>query len=183
MLVPKITSTLTLDPSLQQALSLLPFTLYTDEQQAVASIESGYASAWADIASAAQAKDLLNSGLSVAVLAPTQLDATIDTSRIAFRYSAADVAAHGLKSIVECAIAEGVQRAGAVVLELTADQINEATLLADGGKPLLVQLVNAASAKLLGTDGPVRVLVELVGDGSWTIGMLSRLAGAGADAV
>ncbi|KAJ2270371.1 trifunctional histidinol dehydrogenase [Coemansia sp. RSA 451] len=183
MLVPKITSTLTLDPSLQQALSLLPFTLYTDEQQAVASIESGYASAWADIASAAQAKDLLNSGLSVAVLAPTQLDATIDTSRIAFRYSAADVAARGLKSIVECAIAEGVQRAGAVVLELTADQINEATLLADGGKPLLVQLVNAASAKLLGTDGPVRVLVELVGDGSWTIDMLSRLAGAGADAV
>ncbi|KAJ2552122.1 trifunctional histidinol dehydrogenase [Coemansia sp. RSA 1878] len=183
MLVPKITSTLTLDPSLQQALSLLPFTLYTDEQQAVASIESGYASAWADIALAVQAKDLLNSGLSVAVLAPTQLDATIDTSRIAFRYSAADVAARGLKSIVECAIAEGVQRAGAVVLELTADQINEATLLADGGKPLLVQLVNAASAKLLGTDGPVRVLVELVGDGSWTIGMLSRLAGAGADAV
>ncbi|KAJ2476651.1 hypothetical protein IWW56_004793, partial [Coemansia sp. RSA 2131] len=96
MLVPKITSALTLDPSLLQALSLLPSTLYTDEQQAVASIESGYASAWADIASAAQAKDLLNSGLSVAVLAPTQLDAGIDASRIAFRYSAADVAARGL---------------------------------------------------------------------------------------
>ncbi|KAJ2121077.1 trifunctional histidinol dehydrogenase [Coemansia sp. RSA 720] len=183
MLVPKITSALTLDPSLLQALSLLPSTLYTDEQQAVASIESGYASAWADIASAVQAKDLLNSGLSVAVLAPTQLDAGIDASRIAFRYSAADVAARGLEPIVKCAITEGVQHAGAVVLELTADQITEATLLADGGKPLLVQLVNAAAAKLLGTDGPVRVLVELVGDSSWSIDLLSHLAGAGADAV
>ncbi|KAJ2499222.1 trifunctional histidinol dehydrogenase [Coemansia sp. RSA 1972] len=183
MLVPKITSTLTLDPSLQRALALLPFTLYSDEQQAVASIESGYASAWTDIASAAQAKDLLNSGLSVAVLAPTQLDESIDATRIAFRYSAADVAARGVESIVKCAITEGVQRAGAVILELTADQTTEAVLLADDDLPPLVELAKAASAKLLGTDGPVRVLVELAGDDSWTIELLSRLARAGIDAV
>ncbi|KAJ2357079.1 trifunctional histidinol dehydrogenase [Coemansia erecta] len=185
MLVPKITSAVTLDPSLQQALALLPAALYTDAQQAVAAGESGYAATWADTASAAEAKDLLNSGLSVAVHSPKQLSAAedIDPSRIAFRYSAADVAAQGLEAVVKSAISDGIVRAGAVILELTVEQIAEATLLADSGKPLLVQLANAATSKLLGTDGPVRVLVELVGDGSWTTDLLSRVASTGADAI
>ncbi|KAJ2767889.1 trifunctional histidinol dehydrogenase, partial [Coemansia nantahalensis] len=50
----------------------------------------------------------------------------------------------------------------------------------------LAQLVRAAGSRLVGASGPVRVLVDLVGDagaGAWTLDALERVAAVGADAV
>ncbi|KAJ2887878.1 trifunctional histidinol dehydrogenase [Coemansia asiatica] len=77
---------------------------------------------------------------------------------------------------------------GAVVIQLTSEQLSEATQKcpSDGLSPLS-RLAAAADKMLLGTSGPVRVLVDLVAlqgtVGSWTLDLLSMAAETGADVI
>ncbi|KAJ1741935.1 trifunctional histidinol dehydrogenase [Coemansia sp. RSA 1086] len=170
MLVPKISSR-TVDPKLLQQAALFPTVLYTDARQAIQASGTCDTAVWAD-ARATDAKDLLNSGLTMAVVSAA--DSAVDASRIAVRIPADTVARQGLNAAIDAAIAETVDCAGAVVVGLTAEQIAEGVQLA--------RLCGAASAKIVGADGPVRVLAELSG-GTWTEDLLRSVACAGADPV
>ncbi|KAJ2851267.1 trifunctional histidinol dehydrogenase [Coemansia brasiliensis] len=170
MLVPKISSR-AVDPKLLQKIALLPAVLYTDAQQAIQASQLCDTAIWAD-AQTADVKDLLNNGLSMAIVSAA--DSSIDASRIAVRFPAETVARQGLNAAIDTAVAEGVGRAGAVIIGLTAEQI------AEGAQ--LTRLCDAASAKIVGADGPVRVLVEL-SDSTWTEDLLRSVACTGANPV
>ncbi|KAJ1959892.1 trifunctional histidinol dehydrogenase [Dipsacomyces acuminosporus] len=189
MLVPQITpSSLALkDHSLARAIGLLPSAIYTDPQQGIAAA-AGSASVWSVISSTTAAEEvngLLNDGLSVAILDSTvSIPAGVtDPSRIALRYSAAEDHTQSINA----AISDGILRAGAVILSLTQDQIAHATTpTADDGSSPLSNLVKAADQRLLGASGPVRVLIEISGNGSadlWNLELLQSVASTGADAI
>ncbi|KAJ2784918.1 trifunctional histidinol dehydrogenase [Coemansia javaensis] len=195
MLVPKITTPV---QALQGPIGLLPAVLCADGATAAAAIDGGCAAAvWAPAASAEAARALLDAGAAVAVLDAAAagaggMDASgIDASRIALRYAPdgdgdgdGDDGAQGVARALEAARADGVARAGAVVLELTAAQLAAATAAAAGGeRSALAGLARAAEARVLDGSGPVRVLVGLRGGAAWTLGALAAVAAAGADAV
>ncbi|KAJ1734206.1 trifunctional histidinol dehydrogenase [Coemansia biformis] len=187
MLVPKIAPSAAPTPALQRAVGLLPVALFADPQQAVAASDCSHAAAWADVASVSDIRALLDTGVSIAVLPAAQLPADgcdgVDATRTALRYTAADIDAQGLRPVLEAAQTAGIQRAAAVVLELSSAQLADATACGAAGEASpLARLARAASAKLVGSTGPVRVLVDLHADG-WTLDDLARVAAAGADAI
>ncbi|KAJ1811614.1 trifunctional histidinol dehydrogenase, partial [Coemansia sp. RSA 2598] len=188
MLVPKIAATTVLEPELQRAIDLLPVTLYADPAQAVSAISSASrAGAWACVSPDADVQDLLNSGLSVAVFdSADTVSVDCDKSRIAIRYSTS--ASNGIDKTIDQALADGVGRAGAVIIQLTSEQLSEATQKSssDGLSPL-ARLTAVAEKTLIGTSGPVRVLVDLLAPegavGNWTLDLISLAADAGADVI
>ncbi|KAJ2801504.1 trifunctional histidinol dehydrogenase, partial [Coemansia furcata] len=183
MLVPKITPEQALEPALKRALGLLPSVLYTDANKADV---DGEAAAWAQVSASDDVQALLNGGLSVAVICAdddlTQVSG-FDRARLALRYVTASEDNDSDLSIITRAASEGINNAGAVILNLTAQQISAATDPA-GPSSALAGLVRAAERQIVGANGPVRVLVELSGpaDG-WTLGLLSRVGSTGASAV
>ncbi|KAI8325270.1 hypothetical protein GQ54DRAFT_295528 [Martensiomyces pterosporus] len=187
MLVPKVASSSPVlsDPVLKRAIGFLPVALYTDAQHAIAGTAESSAAAWASVSSASDdVQGLLNSGLSVAVFESTDsLPTTIsDTARIALRYAATE----DYVQSIDAAITDGITRAGAVIISLTAEQITQATTVSEDGSSLLSRLSKAAEQRLLGPSGPVRVLVEnSTGESanSWTLQLLESVAFAGADAI
>ncbi|KAJ2059223.1 trifunctional histidinol dehydrogenase [Coemansia sp. S146] len=187
MLVPKILPSQTLGPALKRALGLLPSVLYTNASEANV---DGEPDAWAQVSASDDIQALLNSGLSVAVFGADDDDLAhvgrFDRARLALRYASASEDDSDL-SIVTRAATVGINRAGAVILDLTAQQISAATdsagVEAQGPSPLAA-LVRAAERQVIGANGPVRVLVELSGSSEgWTLGLLSRVGSAGASAV
>ncbi|KAJ2784599.1 trifunctional histidinol dehydrogenase [Coemansia interrupta] len=187
MLVPKISSSTTIAPELRRAIGLLPSALFTSAADALAATADTMTetSAWADVSADDNVVDLLNSGLSVAVFAAdSQIPADCDKARTAIRYTATN----DVIAVIDQAVASGITCAGAVILELTSEQLSEATQKdATSGSSALSRLTKAADSILLGTSGPVRVLVELQvsvgGIGGWTVDLLSQVAKAGADVV
>ncbi|KAJ1671069.1 trifunctional histidinol dehydrogenase, partial [Coemansia sp. RSA 25] len=185
MLVPKISPSQSLEPALERALGLLPTVLYTDAQEARVDREPA---AWAYVSASDDVQTLLNSGLAVAVIGASDYDTAaapageFDRARVALRYTGSS-SEEGLDGIVRAAV-DGMQRCGAVILELTAQQIGAATDAACAEAQSLAALVRAAERQAVGASGPVRVLVELSGDaGGWTLGQLARVGAAGASAV
>ncbi|KAJ1942295.1 trifunctional histidinol dehydrogenase, partial [Kickxella alabastrina] len=177
MLVPKITASTTLSPTLQRAIGLLPSVLYTDASAALVASE-GDAAVWADVSVHTDVQDLLNSGVAVAVFGPDdQVSVDCDRARIALRYAATSDCTQSIGK----AQTDGIVRAGAVVIELTASQLEQATQKDAAGSSALSRLTKAADKQLLGSSGPVRVLVEVTD--AWTIDLLARAADAGADSV
>ncbi|KAJ2076538.1 trifunctional histidinol dehydrogenase [Coemansia sp. RSA 988] len=178
MLVPKITSTDALEAPVVRAVEMLPTMLYADAQQAMAVVDNTDAELWANT-TAAEAKELLNRGVAVAVIDATQPtdDIGVNAERLAMRYTIAEVAANGVDQVLRSAQDDGIRRAGAVVIEMTAVQIDVA--VTNGG---LQRLADAAAACLVRNGGSARVLVEQHG-GVWTLEQLSAVAASGADAV
>ncbi|KAJ2751916.1 trifunctional histidinol dehydrogenase [Coemansia pectinata] len=187
MLVPKISPSQTLGPALKRALGLLPSVLYTDASEANV---AGEPAVWAQVSASDDVQALLNSGLSVAVIGADDDDLAhvggFDRARLALRYASASEDDSDLSTITRAATV-GINRAGAVILDLTAQQISAATDSVDveaQGPPPLAALVRAAERQVIGANGPVRVLVELSGSSEgWTLGLLSRVGSAGASAV
>ncbi|KAJ2159300.1 trifunctional histidinol dehydrogenase [Coemansia sp. RSA 552] len=185
MLIPRIAPGTALDAPLQRALDLLPATLYSDAQQAIAAGTAGDADAWAEAGATDDVKGLLNSGLAVAVMAASP-KATVDgiaASRIALRY-AAD-ATQSVAQLLSTVLSDGIERAGAVIVQLSADQIIQATQPSEGAKKsALALLVRAAEARVpAGGDEPVRVAVEMAAGDAWTTELLGCVARAGADSI
>ncbi|PIA18163.1 hypothetical protein COEREDRAFT_80085 [Coemansia reversa NRRL 1564] len=152
--------------------------LYDDAQQAAAAVDNSDAAVWANM-TAAEAKELLNRGVAVAVIDATQKteDIGVDKERLAVRYTTTEVAASGVEPVLQRAQDDGLLRAGAVVVKMTAAQIDVA--VSSSG---LERLVNAATACVVGSSGSARVLVEQYG-GTWTLEQLRAVAASGADAV
>ncbi|KAJ1817321.1 trifunctional histidinol dehydrogenase [Coemansia sp. RSA 2675] len=186
MLVPKISATQTLEPALKRALRLLPSAIYTDASSADV---DGEAAAWALVSASDDVQTLLNSGLSVAVVGADDDLAQVsgfDRARLALRYGPNSEVDSDL-SIIARATTAGIACAGAVILNLTAQQISAATDsggVEAQGPSALSGLVRAAERQIVGASGPVRVLVELSGSSDgWTLGLLRRVGAAGASAV
>ncbi|KAJ2712806.1 trifunctional histidinol dehydrogenase [Coemansia spiralis] len=186
MLVPKIASSTAPAPALQRAIGLLPVALYASPQLAADASDAGHVgAAWADVASPSAIAAALDSGVSVAVLPATQLPADADAERIAVRYTADAIRAQGLRPVLEAARTTGIQGAAAVILELTPAQLDDAIACANEPSPL-AQLVHAASSRLVGASGPVRVLIDVQngdGSGAWTLDSLARVSATGAEAM
>ncbi|KAJ1992509.1 trifunctional histidinol dehydrogenase, partial [Coemansia spiralis] len=185
MLIPKIKASLdALQPALRKAIALLPASFYSDQQQAVNSSSSS-SGTWANVSSSSEALGLLNSGLAVAVVdsAATAAEIDCEQSRIALRYPNS-VAADYAENIAS-ALDKGIKCAGTVILELSPEQINEATQKSADGHSPLSKLAKAAASKYLGADGPVRIAVEIAttSTGTWTLELLAQVAEAGADAI
>ncbi|KAJ2043520.1 trifunctional histidinol dehydrogenase [Coemansia sp. S16] len=186
MLVPKISPSQTLGPALRRALGLLPTVLYTDASEANV---DGEPAAWAQVSASDDVQALLNSGLAVAVVGADDDLARVgefDRARLALRYASASEDVSDPSAITRAAKV-GINHAGAVILDLTAQQITAATdsagVEAQGPSPLAA-LVRAAERQVVGANGPVRVLVELSGSAEgWTLGLLSRVGLTGASAV
>ncbi|KAJ2747043.1 trifunctional histidinol dehydrogenase [Coemansia sp. BCRC 34301] len=183
MLVPKISRAQPLGPALERALGLLPTVLYTDAHQARA---GGEAAAWAHVSATDDVQTLLNGGLSVAVIGASADPAAaseFDRARLALHYAGSSGEDDGSAdlSVIARAGAEGIHRCGAVILELSAQQIMAATDAACPDTQSLAGLVRAAERQAAGAGGPVRVLVELSGE--WTLGLLGRVGSAGASGV
>ncbi|KAJ2557543.1 trifunctional histidinol dehydrogenase [Coemansia sp. RSA 1933] len=185
MLVPKITAQDTLEPGLRRAIALLPAAYCKDAQLAA---HSGSDSrSWAKASSPEEAIGLLNNGLAVAVVSSGDIAAKIgcDQSRIALSYSCPASGSQGLAQAIKSALDEGIHLAGTVILELTPEQINEATVVDASGSTSLSKLTKAAASKHIGSEGPVRIAVDICADSTstWTADLLASVGDAGADSI
>ncbi|KAJ2237552.1 trifunctional histidinol dehydrogenase [Coemansia sp. RSA 1722] len=187
MLVPKITASTVLETELKRAIGLLPVTLYADAAQAISGAGASSGDVWAHVSPDADVQGLLNSGLAVAVFdSADEVSVDCDKSRIAIRYTTS--AADDVSKTIDQALADGIGRAGAVIMQLTSEQLSEAMQKSpsDGLSPLS-RLTAAADKTLVGSSGPVRVLVDLLAlegtVGSWTLDLVSLAADTGADVV
>ncbi|KAJ2513849.1 trifunctional histidinol dehydrogenase [Coemansia sp. RSA 2049] len=186
MLIPKVTAAAALEPALQRAIALFPAVFYEEPQQlAIANV--GGTSSWTAASSPKEALELLNSGLAVAVVDSADMAAEIggDQARIALRYARSAHTYSTCAQAIKKALDEGIHCSGTIILELTPENINEATLIDAGGSSLLSDLVKAANGRYLGTSGPVRIAVEIAADStsSWTDDLLTSVAAAGADSI
>ncbi|KAJ1951871.1 trifunctional histidinol dehydrogenase [Linderina pennispora] len=125
----------------------------------------GQVSGWSAVmapATEASVHDLLNSGVSAAIVDSTSaIPSDIDVSRIALQFPVGS-----LPQVSD------IGRAGALLVTLSAAQVEQAEL---------AQVSAAASKHLLGSSGPVRVLVESID--AWTLDLIAAVRRAGGSAV